>query len=57
MKDHIMSAARKGHVHPHQRDVDDETPTLAANTMPSTAYSNKLKETLKRQLSNTKKRS
>ena len=47
-----MSAARKGRAHPHQRDVHNEIPTLAANTMPSTEYSNKLQETLKRQLSN-----
>ena len=30
-----MSAARKGRVYPHERDVNNETPMLAANAMPS----------------------
>ena len=46
-----MSAARKGCIHPYQRDFNGEIPILVAHTTPSEEYTINLQETLKKQLS------
>ena len=37
-----MLLVRKGHIHPHERDIDSEIPILAANTIPSEEYTSNL---------------